>query len=111
MHKQLIKDNTIIITDVANKQRVIEYISNLDYLVDIRVMDFNEILENYAIVKCSEKEFVKIAKEDIICYSKEKYDVEVLISDKKKFKSKYNFGVIDKISIEELMVLMIRGDV
>ncbi len=47
MHKQLIKDNTIIITDVANKQRVIEYISNLDYLVDIRVMDFNEILENY----------------------------------------------------------------
>ncbi len=115
MFQEFMQDekNTIFLSThiTSDLEKIADYIIFIDKGKILLTKEINEILENYAIVKCSEKEFVKIAKEDIICYSKEKYDVEVLIADKKKFKSKYNFGVIDKISIEELMVLMIRGDV
>lgn len=107
------EENTIFLSThiTSDLEKIADYIVFIDKGKILLTKEINEILENYAIVKCSEKEFLKIAKEDIICYSKEKYDIEILITDKKKFKSKYNFGVIDKISIEELMVLMIRGDV
>lgn len=43
----------------------------------------SEILENYGIIKCDEKDFSKIAKEDYEYYRKEKYQYEVLVNNKK----------------------------
>ena len=69
----------------------------------------DELLEKYGIVKCSEKEFKKIAKEDYIKYKKDKYEYEVLIENKKDFKKKYDVDIVDKITLDDLMVLMIKG--
>ena len=42
-------------------------------------------------------------------YKKNKYNYEILISDKNKMKKKYNDFIIDKITLDELMVLVIKG--
>lgn len=70
----------------------------------------DDIMDNYGILKCSIDEFSKISKEDIITYKKNKYDYNVLIKDKDKMKKKYKNFIIDKITIEDLMILMIKGD-
>lgn len=70
----------------------------------------DDIMDNYGILKCSIDEFSKISKEDIIAYKKNKYDYNVLIKDKDKMKKKYKNFIIDKITIEDLMILMIKGD-
>lgn len=69
-----------------------------------------EILEQYGIVKCNESEFKKIEKQDFIKYKKTKYDYEVLVENKKDFNKKYNMNATDKISLEDLMVLMVKGE-
>ncbi len=69
----------------------------------------DELIDNYGILKCDLKEFSKINKEDIVRYKKNKYDVQVLISDIDKMRKKYKDCVIDKITLEDLMVLMIKG--
>ena len=70
----------------------------------------DELLDKYGIVKCTEDEFKKINKKDYIKYRKTKYEYEVLVSDKKDFKAKYDIAIIDKITLDELMVLMIKGE-
>ena len=70
----------------------------------------NELLENYGLAKCTAAEFKKLDPQDYLKYKKNKYDYEVLVPDKKAFKRKYQPAVIDKITLDDLMVLMIKGD-
>lgn len=68
------------------------------------------LMEEYGIVKCTEKEFEQIDSNDYIRYRKNKYDNEVLIKDKKEFKNKYGITTINKPTIEDIMLLYIKGE-
>ena len=70
----------------------------------------DELLDNYGILKCDIESFNKIYKEDIISYRKNKYNYEILVSDKNKMKKKYKDYIIDKITLDELMILIVKGE-
>lgn len=70
----------------------------------------DELLDNYAILKCSKDEFAKIAKEDIVSYLPNKYGFHILIKDKNNLKKKYKNYIMDKITLDELMILIIKGE-
>ena len=70
----------------------------------------SELLENYGIVKCDDKDFSKLEKEDYICYRKEKYQYEVLVSDKYEIQKKYDFKVVDRPTIDEIMLFYVKGE-
>lgn len=70
----------------------------------------DDLLDNYGILKCDVDKFDTISKDDIIAYKKNKYDYEILINDINKIKKKYKDFIVDKITLEELMVLMIKGE-
>lgn len=72
--------------------------------------DRDELLDNYGILKVNVDEIDKIAKEDIIACLKHRYDYEILVSEKDKISKKYPNYIVDKITLEELMVLMIKGE-
>ncbi len=68
------------------------------------------LLEEYGIVKCKKEEFVNIDNKDYLKVRKYRYDYELLVKNKKEFKRKYKMELIEKISLEELMVLMLKGE-
>ncbi len=70
----------------------------------------DDLLDNYGILKCDVDNFDTISKDDIIAYKKNKYDCEILVNDINKIKKKYKDFIVDKITLEELMVLMIKGE-
>ena len=70
----------------------------------------DEIIDNYGILKCDIDYFSNIDKKDIIAYKKTKYAYEMLVSNKERASRKYNGCVIDKITLEDLMVLVIKGE-
>ncbi len=70
----------------------------------------SDIMDDYGVLKCSIEEFKTLDKDDIIKYQKNKYNYEVLIKNRNKLKKKYKGMVIDKITLDELMVLMIKGE-
>lgn len=72
--------------------------------------DCNKIIDDYGILKCDIDKFNNISKEDIISYKKNKYNYDILVNDKSKMIKKYKDMVIDKINLDELMVLMIKGE-
>ena len=91
-------------------EHISDYIIFIDRGKTILNVPTNELLENYGIIKCSKEEFAKISEDDYISYRKSKYQYEVLTSDKKKIKKKYNISSIDKPSIEDIMLFYIRGE-
>ena len=91
-------------------ERIADYITFINNGKIILSKTTNELLDNYGIVRCTEKEFKKIDKKDYITYKREKYSYDVLVENKKDFKEKYNIKVIDKITLDDLMVLMIKGE-
>lgn len=70
----------------------------------------DELLENFGIVKCEEKDFKSFNKNDYIKYKKSKYGYDVLIENKNEFKRKYDISVIDKPTIEDIMLIYIKGE-
>ena len=95
-----------ITTDLEHIADYITFINKGEILLS---KTCNELLEKYGIVKCTEAEFKKIDKKDYIRYKKTKYEYDVLIENKKEFSKKYSVNTIDKITLEDLMLLMIKG--
>lgn len=70
----------------------------------------DNIINDYGILKCEHSYFDKISKGDVLTYKKNKYNIDVLIKDKKMLKKKYKDVIIDDVTLEDLMILMIKGD-
>ena len=99
--------STHITTDLEHIADYIVFIEKGNIIFNLPT---EELLENYGIVKCSKEDFEKINNTDYIEYKKEKYQYEVLVANKYDFKRKYNINVIDKPTIEDIMLFYVKGE-
>ncbi len=104
-------EHTIILSThiTSDLEHIADRIIFIDNGSIVSNLEYNEILDNYGILKCDSKTFDKLDKSDIVKYKKNKYNYEVLINNKNKLKKKYKDIIIDKITLEDFMVLMIKG--
>ncbi len=98
--------STHITSDLEHIADKIIFINKGKILLD---KNRDDLLDNYGILKCDINSFNTISKEDIIVYKKNKYNYEILVDSISKIKKKYKNFIVDKITLEELMVLMIKG--
>lgn len=98
--------STHITSDLEHIADKIIFINKGKILLD---KNRDDLLDNYGILKCNIDSFDTISKEDIIVYKKNKYNYEILVDNISKIKKKYKNCIVDKITLEELMVLMIKG--
>lgn len=106
------ENNTILLSShiTSDLEHIADRIVFIDHGKLIMDEDKDEILDNYGILKCKKDDFKNINKGDIISYKKGKYEYQVLVSNKNKIKRKYKDYVIDKIALDELMVLIVKGE-
>ena len=106
------ENNTILLSShiTSDLEHIADRIVFIDHGKLIMDEDKDEILDNYGILKCKKDVFKNISKEDIISYKKGKYEYQVLVSNRSKIKRKYKDYVIDKITLDELMVLIVKGE-
>lgn len=96
-----------ITSDLEQVADYIIFISNGEIILSEKK---DKLIEDYAIVKCSLEEFNSIDRNDILKYKKNKYNYQVLIRDKNEFKKKYDIKAIDKPTLDNIMLLYIRGE-
>lgn len=70
----------------------------------------DELIYEYGVIRCSENDFTSIATDDILSYMKKDYQIDVLVSDRKLMKKKYKNLIVDNVSLDEMMLLMVRGE-
>ena len=94
----------------SDLEHIADYITFINNGEIIFTKTRDELLENYGIVKCSEEQFKKIDKKDYIKYKKNRYEYDVLIENKYEFKKNYDICVIDRPSLEDIMLIYIKGE-
>lgn len=105
------EDNTVLLSThiTSDLEHIADRIVFIDKGCKVLDKDREELFDNYGILRCDNDSLEKINQEDIVSYKKNKYDVSVLVNDINKCRKRYKDFVIDKITLEELMVLMIKG--
>ena len=105
------EDHTIILSThiTSDLEHIADYIIFINNGETVLEKQKDEIIDNYGIIKCNIDEFNKIDEKDIISFKKNKYNYEILIDNKEKCQNKYKGFIIDKITLEDLMLLIIKG--
>ena len=99
--------STHITTDLEHISDYIVFIKNGEIIFNLPTI---ELLENYGIIKCSKEDFSKIDEQDYIRFKQKKYQYEVLTDNKENIIKKYDITTIDKPSIEDIMLLYVKGE-
>ena len=71
----------------------------------------DEILDGYGIVKGSEPDVLAIGMENIVCIKRDEFSTSALVKDRKSVIEAYPELVVDPASLDDIMVMVIRGDV
>ena len=112
--QEFIKDGekSILVSShiTSDLEHIADYITFINNGEIILAKTREELLEDFGIVKCTKEEFEKIDKKDYIKYKKNKYEYSILVENKFEFKKKYDIEIIDKPTIEDIMLIYIKGE-
>ena len=70
----------------------------------------DELVEQYGIIKCGAAQFDALDKSDIIAYRKMDYEWQILVSDRERMKKKYPKTLVVRATIDEIMLLYVKGE-
>lgn len=70
----------------------------------------DDILDTHGLLKCSKADYENIDKEDIISARITDFGVDAMVSDRKMCGKKYSGAVIDKTTLEEIMLYYVNRD-
>lgn len=91
-------------------EKIADYITFLHKGNVIFSTSKDELIYHYGLVKCKEALFRQMDRGDILAYRKLDYSYEVLVADREMAGRKYPEAVIDPATIEEIMLLYVKGE-
>ena len=106
------EDHSILLSShiTSDLEKIADYITFIHNGKLIMTVTKDDLLYNYAVMRCTENQFAAIDHDDIISYRKRDYQIDVLLADGKAAQKKYKDAVIDHVSVDEIMLLLIKGD-
>lgn len=70
----------------------------------------DELKYKYGIIRCGAAQFDTIDKSEIVAYRKRDYEWDILVADRDAAKRKYPKAVIDPATIDEIMLIYVKGE-
>lgn len=70
----------------------------------------DELRYRYGVLRCGSAQFERLDPQDCVACRRQDYEWEVLVSDRAGAQKKYPGAVIDPASIDEIMLLYIKGE-
>lgn len=105
------ENNTILLSThiTSDLEKIADYITFIDN-GSIILNDYKDnILDDFGILRVDKDDFKNIDSKDIVKYKKNKYSYDILVKSRENLKKKYNKYVIDKPTLDEIMVIYIKG--
>lgn len=94
----------------SDLEKIADYITFIHNGKIIMTALKDDLIYNYAIIRCKESQFEKIDRADIVAYRRKEHQIDVLVSDIKTANRKYDGYVVDRTSIDEIMLLLVKGE-
>ena len=94
----------------SDLEKVADYITFIHNGKLIMTVSKNDLVYHYAVMRCKESQFLALDPDDIITYRKRDYQIDVLVADGKEAQRKYKDVVVDHVSVDEIMLLLVKGE-
>lgn len=92
----------------------IETLSDDIYVIDngeiIAYETIDNILNEYAIIKITDDEYLKFDKDYVVSSNKERYGYKLIVKEKQYYLDNYKNLVIEKVNLDEMIKLLIKGE-
>ena len=94
----------------SDLEKVADYITFIHNGKLIMTASKNDLVYNYAVMRCKESQFLALDPSDIIAYRKRDFQIDVLVANGKEAQRKYKGAVVDHVSVDEIMLLLVKGE-
>ncbi len=94
----------------SDLEKVADYITFIHNGKLIMTASKNDLVYNYAVMRCKESQFLALDPGDIIAYRKRDFQIDVLVNNGKEAQRKYKGSVVDHVSVDEIMLLLVKGE-
>ena len=106
------EDHSILLSShiTSDLEKVADYITLIHNGRLIMTVSKNDLVYNYAVMRCKESQFLALDRSDMIAYRKRDFQIDVLVPDGKEAQRKYKDVVVDHVSLDEIMLLLVKGE-
>ncbi len=106
------EDNSILMSShiTSDLEKVADMVTFIDKGKILITGIKDEILDSHGVVKCSKKDFKDFDREDYISARVTDFGAEVMVSDRDKASKKFSGAVIDKTTLEEIMLFYVNRE-
>lgn len=106
------EDHSILLSShiTSDLEKIADYITFIHDGRLIMTASRNDLVYQYAVMRCKESQFRALEPEDILAYRKRDFQIDVLVKNGKEAEKKYGDAVIDHVSVDEIMLLLIKGE-
>ena len=94
----------------SDLEKIADYITFIHNGRLILTASKNDLAYHYAVMRCGERQFQTLDPRDMLAYRKRDYQIDVLVSNGEKARKKYKDAIIDHVSIDEIMLLLVKGE-
>ena len=91
-------------------EKIADYITFIHHGKVLFCKPKDELRYQYGIIRCGSAAFDAIDKTEILACRKSDYQWDVLVADKEKAKRKYKNTVVDDASIDDILLLYVKGE-
>ena len=106
------EENSILISShiTTDLEKIADYIVFIHEGKVVFSKPKDELTEQYGIIKCGAAQFDALDKSDIIVYRKMDYEWQILIAVRMAMQKKYPKAMIVPATIDEIMLLYVKGE-
>ena len=106
------EDHSILVSShiTSDLEKVADYIVFVHAGKIIFCEPKDELLERFGMIKCGAAQYDAMDRKDIVAYRKQDYEWQVLVADRKKAAKKYPKAMIIPATIDEIMLLYVKGE-
>ncbi len=106
------EDHSILVSShiTSDLEKIADYIVFIHEGKVVFSKPKDELVEQYGIIKCGAAQFDALDKADIIVYRKMDYEWQVLVADREKMQKKYPKAMVVPATIDEIMLLYVKGE-
>lgn len=94
----------------SDLEKVADYITFIHKGRLILTAPKDDLVYRYAVMRCRESQFQAVDREDVLAYRKRDMQIDVLVSDGREAQRKYKDVVVDHTSVDEIMLLLAKGE-
>lgn len=106
------EDHSILLSShiTSDLEKIADYITFIHEGKILLTASKNDLIYNYAVMRCRESQFLALDPGDILAYRKRDFQIDVLAANGKEVQRKYKDVVVDHVSVDEIMLLLVKGE-